>query len=93
MYSRHLKNGNFQVSTPFQDALPTQENEAIEYTIEALKRDFEAPKHSSETIKWGKELLPDGIILFYCGDSEKYTRKTLVVKKDISVKVIFISDS
>lgn len=34
------------------------------YTIEALKRDFEAPEHSSEIIKWGIGLLPDGIIFF-----------------------------
>ncbi|XP_019698570.2 uncharacterized protein LOC105186707 isoform X2 [Harpegnathos saltator] len=39
------------VSTPLEGALPTQENEAIEYTIEALKRNFEAPEHSSETIE------------------------------------------
>ncbi|EFN80579.1 hypothetical protein EAI_05756 [Harpegnathos saltator] len=40
-----------KVSTPLEGALPTQENEAIEYTIEALKRNFEAPEHSSETIE------------------------------------------
>lgn len=74
------------VSTLFEDALPTQENEAIEYTIGALKRDFEAPEHSSETIEWGIGLLPKGIILFYYGDPGKYTTKTLVVEEDMSIE-------
>ncbi|XP_011863422.1 PREDICTED: uncharacterized protein LOC105559608 isoform X2 [Vollenhovia emeryi] len=64
-----------------------QENEATEYNIEALKRDLEAQEHSYETIEWGKGLLPDGIVLFYCGDSEEHTRKTLVVKEDMSTEV------
>ncbi|XP_071645399.1 uncharacterized protein [Temnothorax longispinosus] len=75
------------VSTPFEDILPIQGSEAIEYTIEALKRDFEAPEHSSEIIKWGIGLLPDGIIFFYYGDFDKYTTKTLIVRKDMNLEV------